>query len=540
MKNRIGLLIKKVILSVASFSFSMISFSQSCPISAGEYKLNTQNAAEANIVKRTESGGVTYNRLWCPYKAAGQPDISFYVNWVTNVPNNKFTYTWTCMPIVSSKDLINAGNKQAYATFGGYQVNDDYRRGLMKPLAEKILQEVYPFAAPCPLNSINNSNNNNNSNSNNNNNSNNSNNSNSNNSNNNNNNQDNTDFCRKKMEQLRQEQAKNSDITYQLNYLETALFNEADSRDTLSYYNKLVAALKTPNYAGIMYKEVNRFQQDQEYRAQRAIAYGISPDASAIKIAATIRDMTAARIDYLKNEFTYTQRYKKQLIAIDTEIESLKREMTQRQCSGDYGFKSCDLTGKWVFSEWYRLDRLYKDEWVFTPATQGIYTAWNNETNKSGVAVINAYDVRFKFTTSSNNIITHKYKLNNTCNDGKGQDDFHGVSSDLTMERKHTADNSFIQDKLYNISFNGKNYQGQYQREKDKGVPIDMFFFKILYTTGYQVEQNGEKLWGRFVRNPATDHTNQTTVQWWFSNWVLQNGKWVKKDEKITSPPKIR
>ena len=82
------------------FLFSLPGFSQSCPPGAGDYILNTQNAAQANKIVKTESGGVLYNRLWCPYKAAGQPDISFYVNWVTNVPNNKFIYTWTCMSIV--------------------------------------------------------------------------------------------------------------------------------------------------------------------------------------------------------------------------------------------------------------------------------------------------------------------------------------------------------------------------------------------------------------------------------------------------------
>ena len=72
------------------------------------------------------------------------------------------------------------------------------------------------------------------------------------------------------------------------------------------------------------------------------------------------------------------------------------------------------------------------------------------------------------------------------------------------------------------------------------GAPIDVFYFKINLQSGYQAEQNGEKLWGKFVRNPSTVHNDQTSVQWWFSNWIMENNNWVKRDEQLTAAPVIR
>ncbi len=526
MKAKIRVSVKKIMLSAASLSVSVINFSQNCPINAGDYKLNTQSAAEANIVKRTESGGVTYNRLWCPYKAAGQPDISFYVNWVTNVPNNKFKYTWTCMSIVSSKDIINAGNKQAYATFGGYPVNDDYRRGLLKPLAEKILLEVYPHAAPCPLGLI--SDNSNNS------------------------NQDNADICRKNFEKLRQLLEKKSGINHELKTLQDNSFNEKAERDKLSRCNKFITMLNDPNYDTRMInnpnyqakvdKELDRLYYDTAYRTQQAISYGLNPDATEIKIIRTIRDVAAARIDYFKDAPIFIQRQKNELAATETAIEKIHRENTQRQCPGDYDINSCDLDGEWIFTRWDTdIDNgTYKETWLFTPISKGRYSAVNQKTWQRGEAETYGRRVKFSIKLRPEYTITHIFLLNDVCNAGGGNTNLQGANPRLDVKRSEPVKKSYVQDKLYDISFNGNNYQGMYQREKDNGVLIDIFFFSINHITGYQIEQDGQKLWGRFVRKPATDHPDQSAVQWWFSNWVLQNGRWVKKDEKIATPPKIK
>lgn len=519
MKANIRVSVKKIILSAVFLSVSVINFSQSCPLSAGDYKLNTQSAAEANIVKRTESGGVTYNRLWCPYKATGQPDISFYVNWVTHVPNNKFKYTWTCMSIVSSKDIINAGNKQAYATFGGYPVNDDYRRGLLKPLAEKILQEVYPLAAPCPLGSISDNSNNIN--------------------------QGNADACRKNFEKLRQFLEKRSGISQQLTTLRDPSYNETTSRKKLSRFSKYVAMAQDPKYGIFPNRfpaELERLDADLSHRSAVATEYGINPGASLLEVLRAVRDITAARIDYFKKAPGFIQQYNKELAVIEKDLERLHRENTQLKCPGDYDIKSCDLSGEWILTRWDTDpdNGTYDEIWRFTPVSKGRYTALNTGTGHLGEAETFGRRVRFTVKPGQEHNILHTFLLNELCDAGGGNSNIRVASPRMTIRRTDRTAITFVNDKLYSVQFRGKNYQSVYKQELHNGIPIDEFFFKINLVSGYQAEQNGEKLWGKFVRNPSTGHHNQSDVQWWFSNWVNENNKWVKKDEKITAPPQIR
>ena len=56
--------------------------------------------------------------------------------------------------------------------------------------------------------------------------------------------------------------------------------------------------------------------------------------------------------------------------------------------------------------------------------------------------------------------------------------------------------------------------------------PIDQYFYAIRTPSGEQVTQNGEELWGRFVRVPSADTGNRNPV-WWHITWVFRNGAWV-------------
>lgn len=506
------------VLTVISLLQPQPVFSQSCPLNAGEYKLNTQNAAESNKVKQTSSGGVTYNQLWCPYTAPGQPSISVHVNWITTVPNNKFKYNWTCMSIVSSKDVINLENKQAYATFGGYAVNDEYRRGLMRPVAEKLLQEIYTQAVPCP-HVVNPG--------------------------------DpvdpdrNAEACRKNFEKLRQLREKKSGISQQLIELQGTTYNEAASREKLSKFNKFAVMIQDTNY-GIFPNwypaELDQLIYDRYHRSRVAIEYGIHPDAPALEVIRAVRDITANRIEYFKKAPGYIQQYKKELVGIEKEMEALHRENTQRQCRGDYDINSCDLSGDWVMTRW-DVDPdngTYDETWRFTPVSKGRYSAQNIQTGFTGEAETFGHRVSFRVKTGAGNTILHTYLLNDICEEGGGNSNIHVASPRMTIRRADRSVITYVNDKLYSILFRGKNYQSIYQRELHNGAPIDVFFFRINLQSGYQAEQHGEKLWGKFVRNPSTSHNDQSAVQWWFSNWVMESGKWVKKDELLTSAPEIK
>lgn len=76
------------------------------------------------------------------------------------------------------------------------------------------------------------------------------------------------------------------------------------------------------------------------------------------------------------------------------------------------------------------------------------------------------------------------------------------------------------------ISFQGRQYFTIYERSAHEGVPIDVYFFPITAPGGSQAEQDGQKLWGRFVRYPSVGTEPNRSLQWWYVNWIFRNGRW--------------
>jgi pimeloyl-ACP methyl ester carboxylesterase len=76
----------------------------------------------------------------------------------------------------------------------------------------------------------------------------------------------------------------------------------------------------------------------------------------------------------------------------------------------------------------------------------------------------------------------------------------------------------------FRVAFEGRTYLTQYAYEVDNGVPIDEYYYPILQATGVQATQDGQPLWGRFVRVPAAGQGNQSSVVWWHVTWVPVNG----------------
>lgn len=81
------------------------------------------------------------------------------------------------------------------------------------------------------------------------------------------------------------------------------------------------------------------------------------------------------------------------------------------------------------------------------------------------------------------------------------------------------------------VMFRGTRYLTRYERQSNEGTPIDVYFFEIRAANGSHAEQDGQKLWGRFVRQPAAGVNSKGEVQWWSFLWVLKNGRW----EAVTS-----
>jgi hypothetical protein len=57
-------------------------------------------------------------------------------------------------------------------------------------------------------------------------------------------------------------------------------------------------------------------------------------------------------------------------------------------------------------------------------------------------------------------------------------------------------------------------------------MPIDVYFYEVRGPDGRQYVQDGNPLWGRFVRIPAAGHDAGSTAKWWHMEWVFRDGRW--------------
>lgn len=82
------------------------------------------------------------------------------------------------------------------------------------------------------------------------------------------------------------------------------------------------------------------------------------------------------------------------------------------------------------------------------------------------------------------------------------------------------------------VRFEGKEIETLYQRQESGGRLIDVYYFPIK-DRGKDVFQDGEQLWGRFVRDPAAGTPDQSRVQYWRVNWVKKDGRWLEEQSRI-------
>lgn len=353
--------------------------------------------------------------------------------------------------------------------------------------------------------------------------------------------------CQQKLEQLRKIKAQYWSTSQRLKTLQAVPAGDINRlRDSLSYFSKLTAAMKeyeaTGHYNGGLYTEVNRLQNDPVYRSWLAKQSGLNPDLPSLSIIRSIRDQYAARIDYHNDAGTFIDRYKKDLAGKEKLIQSLHAELSQRQCPGEYDITGCDLSGDWIITEWDSDDdERYYSRWSFLPKAKGVYTALNKSSGQLGEAETGGHEVVLRLQTYGRNYTDEmKFNLGENCDFALEEKKFSDYTAYRKVERSKPPATGYLKDMLYEIAHDGYTYQCIYQQQSDQGIAIDAFYYRVLGPSGYQIEQDRVRLWGRFVRKPSAGTREQDPVQWWFVKWVFEDSRWVEQATLLTAAPVIR
>lgn len=107
------------------------------------------------------------------------------------------------------------------------------------------------------------------------------------------------------------------------------------------------------------------------------------------------------------------------------------------------------------------------------------------------------------------------------------------ILGSISGSNSERVEGSRAPDSSVAVRYRGKIYQTTYQRDTDNdGVPIDVYFYPFTLPDGAQAMQNGAKLWGRFVRKPAADSPNATSVEWWHGTWAQRGSLWEQVGTK--------
>lgn len=93
---------------------------------------------------------------------------------------------------------------------------------------------------------------------------------------------------------------------------------------------------------------------------------------------------------------------------------------------------------------------------------------------------------------------------------------------------------------IFNVAYLGRNYRTVYERSTHENTPIDLYYFEIFDSDGRPAFQDGTKLWGRFVRQPASDQTAKSGVTYWFVEWIFRSGRWEKTERTVGAFTPIR
>lgn len=347
---------------------------------------------------------------------------------------------------------------------------------------------------------------------------------------------DNSSACRQNFARLSELRAKESQISEQLSYLRNHDKNEKANRDALSLWNKTITSLNTAGPDGPTDWVAKKLVESQAYRDGHAAGWGLANGMTDLALARAIRDQLVAQIDYLKDAPEFIARFTHDKVAVDIEIAKIRTAMTNLQCGGRFDNENCDLSGKWVLNF---QDGPQPETWEFLASAPGKYNGQNEHNGWKGEAEVFGKEVVLRWQgikdleiASSQFSGRHHFKLVDSCQTGNGNRTVGPLSPEQFLIRRAPATKVLLlPDKLYEVSYDGRVYSGIYKRDMHNGVPIDLFYFKIVNEFGIHISQDGELLWGKFVRVPAFDHPEQGNVEWWFANWVRDGDRW-KPDSK--------
>lgn len=83
---------------------------------------------------------------------------------------------------------------------------------------------------------------------------------------------------------------------------------------------------------------------------------------------------------------------------------------------------------------------------------------------------------------------------------------------------------------IFKIQMDGYVFTTEYEKQDgDDGRPIDIYFFPMPGYLEPQATQDGELLWGRFVRVPSFDYPDQSEATWYYVTWVFDGSRFVEQ-----------
>ena len=345
--------------------------------------------------------------------------------------------------------------------------------------------------------------------------------------------------CERDAARLQTQLLKAAEIDSELRQLEqwvAANQLEAD-RERLSYYNRMIAALNTQGYNGALREEILKIRADAPYREELLRQAQLPPGAPPIDAFRAFRDAIAFRIDYLRNAPARRTVLLDERVLTELWIAEARTALAQGNCGGRTAADSCDIRGQWSITTTSSSPdtSALTEFWTFTPAAGGRYEALVNSRTEA-VAELYGRDLILRWRNPSLSGTTTA-TLADTCAFGRGEARFTGAtdSHQVTMSRIG-APQVFVEGRPYAISFEGRTFNTTYRREQANGVPIDVFFFPILDRFGQQVAVDGNRIWGRFVRVPATTHVDQARAEWWFVDHQWNGSAWVMAERRGVAP----
>lgn len=353
--------------------------------------------------------------------------------------------------------------------------------------------------------------------------------------------QDHASICRRIFSDLNKLRFKSVEINAQLRYLTDAMSNPTAVRDQLSLLDQYVRAIADANYNGPHKDTLDRMRNSAADRASFAAYYGIESDNDPGTLIRRARQTTANRLEYQNSSAAIIARLNIDKQLTEKEIARLRLDVLTRNCGGDTA--GCDISGRWNF---FAVGEDVREYWTLTQTSAGRYRAKNEAGSREGDAEVFVNDVALNemlLSWKSGGMLlsifggSFRITLKKGCQDGTGERFMSGVEKPTAITAYRDASNSpaYVNDKNYDAIFEGQRYQTLYSRQMNHDIPIDVFFFKILAPDGSHAVQKGEKIWGRFVRQPSVDHPDQSKVTWWAVTWRLVDRSWVESQRTVAS-----